>query len=385
MNAATPEENPYPVEPLVDKGNLPDPFAWPDGSRVETPADWPARAAAWRKQILDLEYGGFPPAPKAVEIESLCHSRAARLPGLPPFYTYRLHCLGGEKPIAFSVQIVFPKGDGPFPAIIEGDRCWWFLQDEVAARVIESGCALVLFNRTELAEDVGYSGAPDPRKRSGGLYDAYPGRTFGALSAWAWGYHRCVDLLEKLPFIDAARIAVTGLSRGGKTALLAGAVDERIALVNDNASCAAGAPLFRYVGHGGETLNIANVFPSWFGPNFHEYVGREETLPFDQHCLLASVAPRPLLLTFARDDRWSNPEGMVLSVAAARPVYRFLDAPDNIAFHLRAGGHAHTLEDWNVLLDFIGWKWQNTPPKAPYNRHPYTHLRTAFPWSAPGK
>jgi len=281
------------------------------------------------------------------------------------------------------VQILFPRGEGPFPAIIEGDRCWWPIQDEIAEHVVENGCALVMFNRTELAEDVGYSDAPDPRKRSGGLYDAYPTLTFGALSAWAWGYHRCVDLLYQLPFIDKNRIAVTGHSRGGKTALLAGATDERIGLVNDNASCAAGSPVFRYVGHGGETLNIVNVFPSWFGPDIHRYVGREEELPFDQHCLLATVAPRPLLLTFALDDRWSNPEGMVQSFWAAGEVYRFLGAPDNIAFHLRPGGHAHNLQDWDVLLDFIGWKWQGKTPKVSYNKHPYSHLRPAFSWHRP--
>jgi hypothetical protein len=257
------------------------------------------------------------------------------------------------------------------------------MSDDIVRRVLDHGCALLLFNRTEMAEDLGYAGVPNNKKRSGGLYDVYPGRTFGALSAWAWGYHRCVDVLHTLPFIDPQRIAVTGHSRGAKTTLLAAATDSRITLVNDNASCAGGSAAFRYVGDGGETLSIIDVFPSWFGPGLKPYLSREGDLPFDQHCLLATIAPRPLLLTYALDDRWSNPEGMVQCAWAAGEAYRFLGCPENLAFHLRPGQHSHAPADWDVLLDFIDWKWSGKRPKAPYNIHPYEHLRPAFAWKAP--
>jgi hypothetical protein len=254
--------------------------------------------------------------------------------------------------------------------------------DDIARRVLESGCALVMFNRTEIVEDLDTRG-PDKKKRAGGLYEVYPGRQFGAISAWAWGYHRCLDMLQELPFIDTKRVAITGHSRGGKVTLVAGATDDRIALVNDNASCAGGSTAFRYVGDGGETLNIINVFPSWFGSGLHSYLGREGELPFDQHCLLASIAPRLLLLTYTQDDRWSNPEGMVLCARAASEVYRFLEMPDNMAFHLREGAHSHAPEDWEVLLDFIAWKWSGRTPNTIYNSHPYKHLPPAFSWKAP--
>ena len=373
----------YPTEPIVNKGELPDPFVMPGGHRVANRDEWPACSRAWRDMVLDMEYGGLPPKPDALEIETLCHSGARRLPGGPKLWSYRVHCQGGVRPFSFGVRILFPSSPGPFPAIIDGDGCWWSIPDEVAGRVVESGCALVMFNRTEMAEDLGYADVMDKHKRNGGLYDVYPGQSFGALSAWAWGYHRCVDLLLELPFIDGDRIAVTGHSRGGKTALLAGATDERIAVVNDNASCAAGSAAFRYVGDGGETLNIINVFPSWFGSGLLPYLDREDEIPFDQHCLLASIAPRPVLLTFALDDRWSNPEGMVQCAWAAGEVYRFLEVPDNLAFHLREGGHSHAPEDWDVLLDFMAWKWQGKEPEAAYNRHPYGHLQPAFSWKAP--
>ncbi len=381
MNPQNPGKS-YPVEPVVKRGALPDPFALPDGTRVATREAWPERARAWRDMVIGMEFGGMPPEPVAVEAETLCQASVSRWPGAPRLWTYRVHCRGGAQPFAFCVRILFPAGAGPFPAIINGDACWWYLSEEVARRVVESGCALVIFNRTEMAKDLGKKD-PDVNTRRGGLYDVYPGGTFGALSAWAWGYHRCVDLLSGLPFIDRGRIAVTGHSRGGKTTLLAGLSDDRIALVNDNAACAGGSPVYRYVGHDGETLNIINVFPSWFGTGLQPFLGKEDEIPFDQHCLLAALAPRLLLLTYAMDDRWSNPEGMVQSAWAAGEVYRFLGCPDNLAFHLRPGEHAHAPDDWEVLLDFIGWKWQGREPKAAYNVHPYAHLQRAFAWQAP--
>jgi len=379
-------ENPnrrYPTQPILSKGELPDPFAMSSGDRLTSREEWPVPSRQWRDMILVMEYGGLPPRPDKIEIETLCHSDVWHWLDTPNLWSYRVHCLGGEQSFSFGVKVLFPSTPGPFRAIINGDGCWWTISDDIARRVLENGYALVMFNRTEMAEDLGYPGVPDRNRRNGGLYDVYPGQTFGALSAWAWGYHRCVDLLHELPFIDKGHIAVTGHSRGGKTTLLAGATDHRITLVNDNASGAGGSAPFRYVGDGGETLDIVNVFPSWFGPGLQPYLNREEDIPFDQHCLLASIAPRPLLSTYALDDRWSNPEGMVQCASAAGEVYRFLGAPENLAFHLRHGGHSHTPEDWDVLLDFIAWKWTGKKPTARYNDHPYEHLKRAFSWKAP--
>ncbi len=378
-----PVTNTYPTEPSINRGELPDPFALPDGGRVKTREEWTERAQAWSDMILNMEYGGLPPVPDSVTVEALCHSGVSRWEEAPKLRTYRVHCHGGAQPFSFCVKILYPSGDGgPFPAVVNGDGCWWYLTEEIAQRVVRSGCAIVYFNRTEMAKDLERSD-PTWKARSGGLYDVYPGMTFGTLSAWAWGYHRCVDLLCQLPYIDSSRIAITGHSRGGKTTLLAGMTDPRIGLVNDNASCAGGSPVYRYVGHGGESLTILDSFPPWFSNDLRPYFGRENEIPFDQHCMLAAIAPRPLLLTYALDDRWSNPEGMVQSAWAAGEVYRFLGSADNLAFNIRPGTHMHAPEDWEVLLDFIGWKWQGKAPKAAYNTHPYTHLKPAFSWSAP--
>ena len=392
-------ENPYPTTPRLVKGELQDLFVMPDGSRLARRKDWSRRAEAWRDLVLDIEYGGMPPAPERIEVEDLCHAGNPWWKDEPRLLSYRITCHGGDKPLAFCVKVIFPANrKGPFPAVIHGDGCWWNITDAVGQLVMENNCALVLFNRTEIvadlgygeiwnrrdvAEAMGYGDSPDKTRRVGGLYELYPDHTFGAIAAWAWGFHRCVDLIESLPFIDASRIAVTGHSRGGKTALVAGVTDERIGIVNDAASCAGGSSAYRYVGHGGETLEIVDAYPTWFGPKIQDYLGREEDLPFDQHCLLAAIAPRPLLMTYALDDRWSNPEGMVQAFWAGREVYRFVGFPDRIAFNLRLGEHLHSLEDWRVLMDFANWHWHGLAPMHSYNEHPYTHLVPAFSWKAP--
>jgi len=374
----------YPFIPHVNIADWPDPFALADGTRISAKDQWPAQARVWREQIRDMEYGGLPPEPDSVEVETLCHTHARTFPGTPNNWSYRLHCAGGARSFSFCVRLIFPRtSPGPFPVVVSGDGCWWPPSDDVIRRVLESGCALLIFNRTELVEDLGYEEMIGQNRRTGGLYDVYPGHSFGALAAWAWGYHRCVDFLATRPFIRGDQIAVTGHSRGGKAALLAGATDERIGLVNANASGAGGSSAFRYVGDGGETLGIVRMFPSWFGAALQPYFGREKNLPFDQHCLLATVAPRPLLLTYALDDRWSNPEGMVQCVWAAREVYQLLGRPENLAFHFRHGGHAHAAEDWDALLDFMGWKWRHTKPVCAFNKHPYDHLQPVFTWRCP--
>ena len=123
-------------------------------------------------------------------------------------------------------------------------------------------------------------------------------------------------------------------------------------------SCGAGC--FRYRTEprnglrGNERLqDILRAVPYWFGPKLPAYIGKDHTLPFDQHFLKAAVAPRMLIETSAREDTWANPVGSYLTYEAAREVYQLLGVPDNIAYRIRPGGHAHTPEDFNVLFAFM--------------------------------
>src|SRR5690606_3087931 len=157
--------------------------------------------------------------------------------------------------------------------------------------------------------------------------------------------------------LEATRIAVTGFSRGGKAALLAGAVDQRIGLVHAHASGAGGAAPFLLAGEGSEGMRVARDYPGWFGPRFGAFIDREAQLPVDQHALLAAVLPRPLLLTCGVDDLWANPSGTAQAVLAAREVALFLGEPDAIEMRIRPGGHHHGPEDWAELGRFVADRW----------------------------
>jgi hypothetical protein len=178
-----------------------------------------------------------------------------------------------------------------------------------------------------------------------------------------------MDYLETDRDIDARRVAVIGHSRGGKTALWAGAEDERFAFVISNDSGCGGAALARRRAPKAETIKVINrSFPHWFCENYKRYGDNEDALPVDQHMLAALIAPRLLCIGSASEDLWADPEGEYLCGVEASRVYELLGKPGlksdrwpspesprhegSIGYHLRTGRHGLTAYDWKCYLDF---------------------------------
>lgn len=202
-----------------------------------------------------------------------------------------------------------------------------------------------------------------------------PGQTapaadeWGTIAAWAWGISRAVDYLETDSAVDSKRIAITGVSRLGKTVLWAGANDPRIALVIASCSGEGGAALARR--NYGETIAhlVAPArYPYQFAGNYARYAKDPSQLAVDTHCLIALIAPRPLLLQTGDADRWSDPKGEFLAALAARPVYELFGksgpkddkmplagqlAGDTLAYYVHAGGHGTVPADWDIYLKFL--------------------------------
>jgi hypothetical protein len=231
--------------------------------------------------------------------------------------------------------------------------------------IISRGYALVTVYREDIASDNG----KDSFKK--GVHTLYPelqerDDNFGTVAAWAWALSRAMDYLETDHAIDRKRVAVFGFSRLGKAALWAGAHDQRFAMVISNESGAGGAALTkRKYGEDAERLN--RVFPHWFNKNFRKYGNNEAALPFDQHQVISLIAPRPVYIASAEEDKGSDPFGEFLTVKAADPVYKFLgteglpaqESPalhqpimGRLGYHIRAGKHDVTPYDWEQFLTF---------------------------------
>lgn len=353
--------------------DLPDLFHFSDGTRVNSPADWPRRRAELLDVLQAIEYGHMPPVPARVRGELLMRNRAGTLDARQ--LMFRVWCGpdtaepdAGDS-LAFVLNIFIPNGDGPFPVVIDGDGCWPTMSPEIVRTILGHGYVLAHFNRLEIATDNKATG------RRHGIYRLCPDGNYGALAAWAWAYSRVLDFVSTLDFVRADQAMAIGASRGGKTALLAGAADERFAVTVANDSGCCGAGCFRYLGPDSETLQqMIDHAGFWLSPKLPEFIGRENELPLDQHFLKAAIAPRALLTTEALGDLNANPRGTWLTHVAAREAYRFLDADECIGIWYRPGAHEHTLADWQAALEFADWQFRGIAPNERFDHCPFDDL-----------
>jgi hypothetical protein len=389
-------------EDLVPAYTLPDPLERADGSRLTSASEWPARRAELLEQFEREMFGrtrrqdlGISRAELLEEGEALEGSARRKQVRLwfqnekgsahIDLLLYRPRAsvkapvflglnFGGNHTVQPDAQIRLPiswvadwgKGTQDNRATDEGRGTnigHWPVR-----KLIERGYALA----------TAYYGDIDPDYDDGfqnGIHPLFyaPGQSkplaneWGSIGAWAWGLSRLLDFLEGEAGIDARRAAVMGHSRLGKAALWAGAQDERFGLVVSNDSGCGGAALSRR--RFGESVRMINErFPHWFCANFKQYNILEDHLPFDQHELVALIAPRAVYIASAVEDLWADPKGEFLAGKHGSPVYRLLgvkgleaeEMPEvgqpvmggKVGYHVRPGGHDVTDYDWERYLDF---------------------------------
>jgi hypothetical protein len=391
-------------ESRVGTFTLPDPLLTSAGERVKTVADWEKRR---RPEVLKLfethVYGRTPGKPAGLAFELTSTDRKA---------------LGGTS-VRKQVTVLFNgKPDGPkmdlllyLPAGAKGPVPVFLGLNFGGNHTIHKDTAIAVTRswvrnnpRLGIADNkpsernrgadgpswpveqilargygvaTAYYGDIDPDYDDGfgnGVHPLFykPGQTrpaadeWGSIGAWAWGLSRALDYLETDRDVDSTRVAVLGHSRLGKAALWAGATDRRFAMVISNNSGEGGAALARR--NYGETVRRINTsFPHWFASNFRKFNDDVAALPVDQHMLMALIAPRPLYVASAEEDRWADPKGEFLGAYYAGPVYRLYGKnplPSNempaihqpvmetVGYHIRAGQHNITEYDWQRYMDF---------------------------------
>jgi (4-O-methyl)-D-glucuronate---lignin esterase len=391
-------------ESKVPQFQLPDPLVTLSGEAVKDKATW---RNVRRPEILRLfeehVYGRSPARPRNMPFEVTSIDENA-LGGKARRKEVSIWFLGEKQGPSMSLLMYLPHGAGPHPAFLGlnfgGNQAisddpditlntGWFRDrpkdgyvDNRATRdtrgvyasrwpvemIVDRGYAVctIYYGDIDPDYDDGFQNGVHP------LFDKDTGGerapdAWGSIAAWAWGLSRALDYLERDPDVDASHVAVLGHSRLGKTALWAGAQDERFALVISNDSGCGGAALSRR--RFGETVGRINTsFPHWFCDRFNEYNDNEDALPVDQHMLIALIAPRPVYIASAVEDQWADPRGEFLSGYDATPVYHLfgeegleqkeypaVEEPRNagfVAYHVRSGGHDVTTYDWRQYLDF---------------------------------
>lgn len=323
---------------------LPDPFTKLDGTRLSATSEWQCHRNAIVTQAQKYIYGEKPPKPDAVS-GSVTNSRVS------------VSVTHNGNQIEFSADIVLPSsGQAPYPAIINLGAKGGFGGITLGeSRILEQGVAVIYYNHY----DLGREGAVENSRgkpNSGRFYDLYGGtHSAGLLASWAWGASRLIDVLQAsgTDIINSGALGVTGCSRNGKGAFAVGLFDERIALTIPHETSTAGVPAYRIV----DVLNTERTDHNFYGLNwmsdvFEPFVLNTSSLPIDSHSLIASFAPRGLLiLENPHEKQMSAPAGHMAALGGAE-VYSALGYADNISYHSDVAntGHCSYKNNYTDLL-----------------------------------
>jgi hypothetical protein len=301
---------------LTTTAALPDPFRSLDGSRITSRYDWACRRAEVSKQAQFYELGEKPDSSAANVTASASGSSS------------------------FNASIQLPTtGSAPYPAVIGIGG-----SNLNNAALLSRGVAVITFPNNEIAEQT--NGSSRGRGKFYTLYGS--NHSAGAMTAWAWGVSRLIDALEKTPGanIDAERLGVTGCSRNGKGALIAGALDERILLTIPQESGSGGSAAWRVsdaqrsAGQNVQTLSQIVTENVWFRSSFSQFSSTATRLPFDHHQVMGLVAPRALLVIENTDMEWLGNVSTYTASVAAREIWTGLGIADRMGVS-QVGGHQH--------------------------------------------
>jgi hypothetical protein len=351
----------------LKKRELPDLLTLDSGETINDIVLWNRRRAEIIELLRREIYGFSPPPPEKVEyIIEIRDSSAFAGKAVHSSVIIKFDTPKGK--FSFPFNLIIPKNVAPAPLLLHiafrpdiPDRYY------PVEEIIDGGFASASFCYEDVVPDVrdGFSSG------LAAMYSNGPRKPdeWGKIGMWAWAAERVMDYLHTLEEINKERIAVVGHSRLGKTALWCAAQDERFFMGISNDSGCSGAAITREK-KGERVKEITDNFDYWFCENYKKYVGNEKNMPFDQHFLLAAIAPRYLYVSSAQDDEWADPQSEFLSCAAVKEVYELfalkgLVTPDSfpstgdilhegqIGYHMREGTHFLSRYDWQRFMEYM--------------------------------
>ena len=196
---------------------------------------------------------------------------------------------------------------------------------------------------------------------------------WGALRAWAWGASKLLDYFEEREEFDATKVAIEGVSRNGKAALVTMVFDQRFAAGFIASSGKGGANGWRrFCGESLENLTGAGEY-HWMAGNFIKYGVDPLTandLLVDQHEFIGMCAPRLCLISSGifDIDKWQDIMGMFMMTHKASAIYELLGAKGidtdmvpgvdvglldgQLTYRQHHGGH-EAGPNWPIFLDLF--------------------------------
>ncbi len=357
------------------------------------PERWEKEGRARLKAILQREeYGLFPDYDKAnTTFKVIVEEKVINKPIIRRQVDITINYEG--KSFTFDTYMFLPEGKENVPMFLYINRHNWIANSAQRGilyerfpleDIIARGYGLIYYDTDVIAQED--YGAGIVEREPGYKYEGYKDGLFkvlgidekrsddlGAIGLWSFAAMRVMDYLETAPEVDSTKVIVVGHSRLGKTALLTGAMDERIAMAVSNSSGAGGAALFK-IKEGEHVDYMAETIPYWFCQKYSTYVDREAEMEFDQHFLLSLMAPRLLYVQSSELDDWADPNAEFTCACLASEVYEkvynkpgliengfpAVDSPlheGNIGYHVRTGGHHILKYDFCAFMDFADKKF----------------------------
>ena len=367
------------VNQLKSSKDVPDPFVFMDGSKVQSKDDWWKRQAEISCMYEYYMYGKW--------IDGSDDETTYSINGNSMTINVKRKSTG--KTASFKAVINLPnkvRHEGGAPVILGMHKG---ISESTAT---SNGYAVITYDSDGMFSAPGT--AQDNNQHKGAFYDLYPygynwDEQTGDLMAWSWGISRILDALyngaAKELNINPDSSIVTGVSRYGKAASVCGAFETRIKMCAPSCSGAGGLALYRYSSvnktydfssKGGssnyrytENEPLGSLQASgeqgWFNGRFMEFKD-PNLFPVDQH-MLGSLCCNPnrylFIIGSCESEDWVNAPSVWMAYCGMKHVWDYVGLSDHLAINIHKSGHAVIQEDVEKMIQYFDYHVYGIQPK----------------------